>query len=530
MKNNKMIRIFFLLLAVSFPSWAEDAPAVASAGNHFDVLEYRVEGNSVLATLAIEEAVYPYLGMDKSVDDVEHARESLEKAYHDAGYLTVLVDIPEQNVEGGLVSLKVTEGKVGRTRVVGSHYFSHGRIRDKTPSLAEGSVPYFPDVQKEVAALNVQSDRQVVQVLRAGKTPGTVDVDLMVEDHAPLHGSLDINNHKSANTTPWRLSGMLRYDNLWQGEHSISLQYQTSPENTSEVKVLSTTYVMPLENGDTLAMYAVRSRSNVAVLGETSVLGNGNIYGIRRIIPLPARKQFFQSISLGADYKDFKESILFGSDTLATPISYLPFVVSYNASALADESITQMSLSANFSLRGIGNTPGEFAEKRYLAQPNYFYLKGDASYKRKVFGDSSLTVKLGGQLANQPLIGNEQFSAGGADSVRGYMESAALGDNALLGGLELSTPSLADALPDSVEELRLLAFAEGAFLRVKDALPNPVDGSITSHYILSSAGIGMRFKAIQHLTASLDVGWPFKDTASTHGSNPRVHFKMVYEF
>ena len=78
----------------------------------FDIMEIQVEGNSVLTTPAIEEAVYPYLGEKKNIQDVDKARQALEKAYHDAGYLTVFVDIPEQEVKEGIVRLKVTEGKV----------------------------------------------------------------------------------------------------------------------------------------------------------------------------------------------------------------------------------------------------------------------------------------------------------------------------------------------------------------------------------------------------------------------------------
>lgn len=519
--------VLLVSLAWALPLKAEESPAAKEDGRRFDVMEFQVQGNTVLSSLAIEEAVYPYLGESKSVDDIEHARENLEKMYRDAGYLTVLVDIPEQKVESGLVTLQVTEGKVARTRVVGSHYFSQGRIRDKTPELAEGSVPYFPDVQKQIAAVNTTPDRRVTPVLKPGKTPGTVEVDLKVDDQLPLHANLELNNRKSGNTTPWRLSGMVRYDNLWQREHSLALQYQTAPENVDEAKVLSATYTMPLStNGDMLALYAVRSRSNVAAVGDMSVLGSGDIYGLRRIIPLPSRENLFHSISLGADYKDFKENlVLQGADSLKTPISYVPFTLAYNATLQDQESQTQANASANFALRGIGDTTGEFENKRFKAQANYFYLKADVTHTRKLFNDFSLVAKLGWQLADMPLISNEQFSAGGAESVRGYLESEALGDDALQGGLELRSPSFANVLPDSIDELRLLAFSEGAVLRVKDTLPQQTD-----RFLLSSVGVGMRLKAVRHLAVSLDVGWPFKGTTNTRSGDPRTHFKMQYEF
>src|SRR5690242_18843110 len=51
----------------------------------FDVLEYRVLGNSVLPPRDVEAAVYQYLGPGKTLDDVELARQSLENEYRAAG-------------------------------------------------------------------------------------------------------------------------------------------------------------------------------------------------------------------------------------------------------------------------------------------------------------------------------------------------------------------------------------------------------------------------------------------------------------
>ena len=94
--------------------------------NYFDILEFQVEGNTKLSTEQVEAAVYQQMGERKTIADVDKARESLEKAYHQAGYLTVLVDIPEQDVDKKIVRLNVTEGKVGRLRVKDSHYFTLG--------------------------------------------------------------------------------------------------------------------------------------------------------------------------------------------------------------------------------------------------------------------------------------------------------------------------------------------------------------------------------------------------------------------
>ncbi|MDO8962427.1 MAG: POTRA domain-containing protein, partial [Methylophilus sp.] len=83
----------------------------------FNVFEFKVDGNTVLPAGKIEEAVYPHMGEAKTIDDVEKARSALEKSYQDAGYLTVSVSIPQQEVDAGIVRLLVTEGSVETLRI-----------------------------------------------------------------------------------------------------------------------------------------------------------------------------------------------------------------------------------------------------------------------------------------------------------------------------------------------------------------------------------------------------------------------------
>jgi hemolysin activation/secretion protein len=160
----------------------------------FDLLELRVKGNTLLDPKELGRTVYPFLGLKKTIDTVESARAALEKVYQGKGYQTVAVDIPEQDVKNGIVNLQVVEGKVSRLRVVESRYFTLGKIKAGVPELAEGKIPNFPKMQKELAALGGQSeDRKIQPILRAGETPGTLEVDLKVKDKLPFHGKLELN-------------------------------------------------------------------------------------------------------------------------------------------------------------------------------------------------------------------------------------------------------------------------------------------------------------------------------------------------
>src|ERR1700761_4993222 len=51
-----------------------------------DITEYIVDGNTLLAAIEVQRAVYPFEGPQRPVSDTEKARAALEKAYADRGY------------------------------------------------------------------------------------------------------------------------------------------------------------------------------------------------------------------------------------------------------------------------------------------------------------------------------------------------------------------------------------------------------------------------------------------------------------
>lgn len=494
---------------------------------HFDILEYRVVGNTVLPALAIETAVYPMLGPNRTLSDVEAARDALERAYRDSGYLTVLVDIPQQKLKRGVVKLRVTEGAIGRLSIKGNRYYARGAIREKIPSLAAGSVPNFQDVEQELGALSRNENRRITPALIPGRTPGTVDAELKVEDRSPFHAEAEVNNRQSPNTEPLRLQGSVRFDNLWQREHSASLLVQTAPQEPNSLQVFSGTYVAPMgTDGFAAAVYGVYSNSDVAAVGTTDVIGKGAIAGARLIIPLPSRPSFVQSLAAGVDYKDFTDTVRLGADSFDTPISYVPLTLQYRMNWQRGTGTHSGNASLNGAPRGLfGNSDEEFENKRFNAHASYIYVRGGWLTEQPVMPKTVVRVRLDAQLASQPLISNEEFAAGGVDSVRGYLEAERLGDNGATASLELRRLLYAQSEAKNLQNLTGVAFIDGGYLQVLDPLPGQ-----TGHFDMASAGLGLRAKLFQHFDASVDLAVPFRDGQVTSKGDPRVHFQLTGRF
>ncbi len=511
---------------------ASDVESAAAQGEpvqvRFDVWEYQVEGNTLLETVDVERAVYYHLGPQKTIDDVEAARAGLEALYRTNGYATVLVNIPEQDVRHGVVRLEVIEGRIDRLRITGNKYFSQGRIREKVPALAAGEVPHLPTVQKQLAKVSQASpDRAVTPIFRAGREPGTVEVELKVKDELPLHGDIELTNRYTKDTTKPRVSGSLRYDNLWQRHHSLSLSYLTSPEDTEEVKVLSGTYVAPLPDSDKLLVfYGVKSDSDVASLGTLGVIGKGTILGARGIMPLPGSERMYHSLNLGLDYKDLEDTVrLDGAGDLVTPIEYVKLSTEYRATFLGDSGTTRAGAGVHLGPRGLINSEEEFENKRFKADPNFIYLKGSLERDQRLPKDLSLVARMEGQVADGPLVSSEQFCVGGVETVRGYVECEELGDHGVAATLELRSPSLAPRIGEPLKQLVFLAFLDRGYVHVEDPLPGE-DRS----FDLMGTGLGVRLTAWDRVTGELDWAYPLRDASATLSGEQRWHFRLGYGF
>ncbi|MBV8471465.1 MAG: ShlB/FhaC/HecB family hemolysin secretion/activation protein [Burkholderiaceae bacterium] len=509
---------------------AKSKAKTAQAKPHFDVFQYVVEGNSVLTAGDIEAATSDYLGPAKTLDDVEAARAALEKRYHDAGYLTVLVSIPQQKVDEGEVRLKVTEGMIEQLKVAGAQYNLPSDIKAQVPELAEGHVPNFNKVQEQLTQVNRRADARVTPVLKAGALPGTVDVQLDVDDQLPLHGSLEVNNRQTPNTTSERVSGSLHYDNLWQMGHSVSMSVQVAPERTADARVASLNYVLPTGvNGDALTLYSVISRSNFASLADSpglGLLGNSDTFGLRYTRPLPGDREHVQTLAVGFDYKDIQQTLVLQSgEGTGTPVEYVPLAFSYNLSLPGEDRSTSLDVSSALGIRGLfGNNEAQFQAKRIGASASYMTLRLGLQHIEPILG-WSLFGRIDSQLATGPLVPTEQMVIGGEDSVRGYLEGERAGDFGLRLSLELRTRSYLPGGSTSDWRLNGLAFVDAARTNILQAVaPQP------SSFSLAGTGLGFRLNAPHGLSLDVDAAMALVDGDTTKAHSLRIHARAALAF
>jgi hemolysin activation/secretion protein len=512
----------------------------------FYIAEYRVHGAHGLTRLEIETAVYPFLGPGRTEDDVKAACQALEKAYRANGFGAVSVQYDGRMGEGGVVHLRVSEGTVGRLRVTGAKYFSPARIKAAAPSLAEGKVINFNDVNRDMVALNQLKDRTVTPSLQPGSEAGTFDINLDVKDSPPVHANLELNDYNSPNTTPLRLTAAVSDSNLAQTGQGAGLSLELAPERHRDAEVLSAYYLehFPGLSRLSLLLQGTKQDSNISTLGGSTVAGPGQTLELEAIYALPDGKDwgtgkdwedFSHSFSLALSYKHYRQTIRSGpgasgglAGTIVTPITYLPLTAGYSATLTGlggKGSVTELNVGTSLNFRGLGSGPSEFDRNRYGSDGSFITVHGELSHTQELPWGLQAFGRLQGQLANQPLVSSEEFSGGGQGTVRGYLESETVGDNGGFATLELRSPSILGLLKQKTGDWRVYVFSDAGGVTLIDPLPEQ-----ESKFALSSVGIGSRMSIGDHLSGACDAAMPLDDETYTKAHDIRVTFRVGLDY
>jgi hemolysin activation/secretion protein len=540
-----------------------DAPdAEVSRGEEgFPIREFVVEGNSILSEDRINEVLAKHKGERKTIKDIDTARRELEQAYHKLGYPAVIVVVPEQTVESGRIRLQVVEGRLGEIAVTGNRWYSRYNILGKLPSVGIGAMLYEPALVKDLEKVNANPDLKVTPLLKPGSEQGLVNMELKVKDRLPFHVKLQGDNQGPFTTPLNRLVLDTQYTNLWGMDHILNVQTMQTPEDWGAVQTYGVSYVAPVRWPDhLLSVYASRTASTSALAGtrlgigggDVSIAGNATVAGFRYAFPLYSGERSVHQLLAGADFKRLEKTEAtfpggLGTAVVLSPIQYTPLSVSYNASLVDTWGVTRWSVTGKGyaavvpggrkeDFAGDPNDPFNKPGVRAGASGNFAVAQASLDRSQDLPWGMNLFLHADGQWASEPLVVTEQYFVGGLDTVRGYVQFESLGDHAVRGRAELTSPELWPIPIDRIWQRRrstewdirwkLAAFYDAASLWVRDAPAGQRD-----RFRLEGVGWGLRVRMPKDIgTVRIDQGFALQDATVTRRGDTFVHFlvNVVY--
>lgn len=516
-----------LLAAAVGAAWA--APDPASDTVRFEISRFDVAGNSLLPSSEVEAAVRPFAGKERDFGDVQRALESLEALYQARGYKLVTVQLPEQELNGGVVRLKVVETRIGRVAVSGNDVFDEANIRRSLPALQEARSPNLNQVSANLKMANENPAKKVSLKLQSGEADDEVNAKLEVSDSRPWKAMLNLDNTGSEQTGKTHAGVVLQHANLWGRDHVASMQYTTTAEKPSQISVYGVGYHIPLyARNDSLDLFAnysdVDSGTVTAGIFNLALSGKGTVFGARYNQSLTPRGKFEPRLVYGVDVKAFKNSVLFAGQDFGNDVTVHPLSLTYMGTLALSNGEANVSLGVVHNVSG-GSRGGsaDFTRTRAGARADYNIVRFAAAYTRALPRDWQARLLLNGQVSGDALVPGEQFGAGGSASVRGFEERAVSTDSGAFINAELYTPNLCGAYPGW--NCRMVAFYDAAHARRNHVLAGELDATT-----IAGAGLGLRLALGTSMNLQLDYGHVLQDGATAGSDRNKVYVRMGFAY
>jgi hemolysin activation/secretion protein len=459
------------------------------------VARWLFEGNTAYSDVELRAVVEPWTGRAIGPAELQSARDALTLHYVDAGYFTSGALIPDQDVSEGSIRVEIVEGSLEDIEIEGNERFRDFYLRERLE--LGGSTPlHVPTLERRIRLLQ-QDDRigRIDASLRPGERIGEARLEVSVQEDDALHGSLETSNYIAPSLGDIRGRFEAGHSNvLGVGDELWMLVggYEAGPEFEAGYRVPVTRY------DATIGISGRWSESElVDRLGEElDVEGEFWNFEIDLRQPVYRTPELDLAVGLTTALRQSNTRILGEEINEVGPRTRVLVLRFYQElfwrggnQVLAARSTT------NFGLEGLGSTHSKRSD---IPDSRFVSWLGQVQWLRR-FDPWNVELLIRGdiQLSNDPLLGLEQYSAGGHYTVRGYRENQLVRDQGYSSAAELRLPIWRDRV-DGRTLVQLAPFFDvgGGWNRNRPTL---------SPTTLYSTGLALRVAPWPFLRA--DVTW-----------------------
>jgi hemolysin activation/secretion protein len=492
----------------AMPVTPEKQNRLSVATNLF-VQAFRFEGNHAFTDAELGEVTKSFTNRNLASEDLEQARRNVTLFYVGHGYINSGAIIPDQDPTNGVIVLRVIEGRLSEVRLHGNKWLRDAYITNRVDRWA--AAPLNLNRLQEGLQLLRQNPNieQINAELKPGATPGESRLDLKVKDVQPFRVGLQFDNERPPSVGAYQLWALLADENLTGNSDPFDFRYgimnagQNGPE-FSGVDNMEGSYLLPVTRYDT-SVGVHFSRLNTSIFespfNTLNISSLTTSYGVELRQPVYQTANQEAALSVGFDWRK-NESWLLG----------LPFNLSPGA-VNGQMVVSVLNLSQEWVSRGqnhvlalrstfnIGLDVGGATDDGIPGDPNgkFFSWVGQGQYVLRLFHTQNQFIfRLSGQWTDEPLLALEQFSVGGAETVRGYLENQLVRDRGIVSSVEFRIPLLFNRAGDGIVSLAPFFDYGGAW--DVNASPSP-----TSIY---SIGSGLLYSPNKHIDA--EVYWGYR--------------------
>lgn len=401
----------------------------AAPGISFVLNDVKITGSSLFEPKDFQPLYQDYIGKTVTSKEINEMVDKIESRYKERGFLTTDVYIPEQQITGGILEIRVAEGKLGKITVEGTKWFTK-KLVAKYIHAKQNELLNIKELQRDLLRLNQNPDLEVKTVISAGQEPGTSDIILKVVDHFPYHIGGGADNQGTRLSGKYRGSVSARATNLTANNDFVFFNSVNSADSSGQF----VSYAFPIDTRGTKVAFDFsyftskigREFRGLDITGNTLNFiphVTGEIY---------LSEDLQISADAGLNIKSVKKTstaigVLSTNEQLRMPYYRMDIT---KMDTLFGGGQTSVSPQITFGTSHFLGASTRGQPKASRDSTNGYYFKYEHSLRRiqKMPWESYMLLRHQFQAPSETLPSSEQFQLGGANSIRGYPEGDYLAD------------------------------------------------------------------------------------------------------
>jgi hemolysin activation/secretion protein len=410
-----------------------------NSGEKFEIRDIKVliKGSTVLrrgdfASIVNEVAA----GGGSSEDIAKKLVRGITELYLKQGYITSLTESPIANERE--IEIQITEGKIRERDIKSIGNQCPRRLSESyiLSRIQKGlQTPFNSTVLEEQLKL-LRFDPMLSSLeadLKATGVKGSTDLTVRWCEASPFVLSASVDNYSPPSVGSERMGVELGYRNLLGLGDTLAGSYYRSTTGGSEV--LDMNYQVPLNsmNGTLLLRYSPsRSRVTQVPFDDLGIRGKQQVYELAYRQPIVRTLKEELALSLGLVHQTGQTFLFdqfpnaFGVGPDENGVSRTS-VIQFGQNYVNRDSQGLWGLRSQFNL-GTGLF-GVTQNENPVPDGLFFSWNGQVQRLQKLGDDHLLVFQADLQLTPESLLPSQQFTIGGAQSVRGFRQNQRSGDN-----------------------------------------------------------------------------------------------------
>ena len=403
------------------------------------VTRFNLVGNTLMTEAELQPVLAPWLNRRVDFNELQKAAAAVAAAYREAGWV-VRAYLPQQEIEGGVVTIQIVEAVLGSIMLEGAQNIrlKPDRVREMVLAAQRRGEPLNADAIDRVLLLIEDTPGVTVKGNFAqGRDEGQTDLVLNLDPKAFVTGVGMLDNSGSRSTGAIRGTGQVSVNSpLFIGDQ---LNGDLIVSQGSEY--LRAGWVFPVGSRGWRAGFSASMLQYRVITPEFSALnlrGHSETIGADVNYPIIRSRTGNLYFNARLDHKTYFNEAR-GTATSDYAINVAGFTISGNLyDNLLGGGYTTASLGLNKGQLDLAGSPNRAADAAG-ARTDGAYRKTSYSANRFQVLTSELAfyAALTGQMANKNLDSGEKFYLGGSNGVRAYPSSEAGGAEGLMVNLEM---------------------------------------------------------------------------------------------